>query len=70
MGNKYTFVSANGGRYVERDSMGAIKHEVKQYSPSSTHYRAVAIDIRRWVILTFSPYTIGPNIAGYLSEST
>ena len=63
----YAFRSANGGRYVEWESMGAIKHDIRQYSPCSTRYRAVAIGPRQWAVITFSPYTIGPNLAGYLS---
>jgi len=65
----YTFKPFNStATYFESDSLTQAKHQIRQYAPSSTKYKARATASNKWAIISLSPYTIGPNLVGYLSE--
>jgi hypothetical protein len=55
--------------YTESETLAQIKHEIRGHSPCSTKFKARAIGPGKWAILSFSPYTIGPNLVGYLSDT-
>lgn len=61
----------NGTRpYFEASDLSEAKHKIRQHSPCSTKFKAVGRFSeygKSWTIISFSPYTIGPNLVGYLS---
>ena len=55
--------------YFEADTLGELKHGVRQWSPSSTQFKAKAIGYNKWAVISLSPYFIGPALVGYISNS-
>lgn len=57
--------------YFEVSDLTEAKHNIRQYSPCSTRFKAVGRFSeygRAWTVISFSPYTIGPNLVGYLAS--
>ena len=44
----------------------AMRHELRQWAPCSTIFRAIAQGPGFHVVLRLSPYVIGPVVEGYL----
>jgi len=55
--------------YFEADTLGKLKHGIRQWSPCTTKFKARAIGYNRWAVISLSPYSIGPNLIGFISNS-
>jgi hypothetical protein len=56
--------------YMDSQSLGYIKHQIRAYMPCTTKFKALTIGYRKWAVLSFSPHTVGPNLVGYISEES
>lgn len=67
----YSFVSHNGGRYIEADSLAEIKRKIREHRPCTTAFHARVAGHRpeggqAWHVISDSPHTIGPVLEGIL----
>jgi hypothetical protein len=67
----YSFISHNGGRYIEADSIAEIKRRIREHRPCTTAFHARAAGIpaaggQAWHVISDSPHTIGPVYEGML----
>jgi hypothetical protein len=52
---------------IECETMNAMRHAIRCYSPCSTIFRAIATAPGRHTVILLSPYMIGPVLVGFLS---
>ena len=65
---KYTFRFFRDYRdYIETDTFDTLRHELRQWEPCNTIFRAISQGNGRYIVLKLSPYIIGPLIEGYLT---
>lgn len=63
----FAFISANGGTYLEKDTLADLCFNIRQHAPCNTVFKAIAKlseSGQVWDVISLSPYAIGPNYIG------